>query len=188
MFFPSLKRKFHLPTINLQVLCNKRDCNSFFAKDSPRSNPNRSAVHRDVDVFSFEVSSEASTNWRQHVDVDRNGFQCLENKSSQIAGSQFCIKWKLIYIMLSIFFVFSKIESTHIYFFTGYLSSTKKICWFQGESPDHFIFVKAMKVAGSRTHHPCFTDVYRNLPYDVGSEIRRDNHRAYIYIHVKPCN
>ena len=141
MFFPSQKRKCHLPTINLQVLCKKRNRNSFFAKDSPRSNPNRSAVHRDVDVSSFEVSSEASTKSTTACDVDQNGFQCLENKSSQIAGSQFLHKMETciyIYMILSII-VFSKIESTHIlYIYTGYLLKCKKksVGFRQGGPPD----------------------------------------------------
>ena len=119
------------------LLCNKRDCNPFFAKDSPRSNPNRSAVHRDVDVFSFEVSSEASTKSTTACDVDQNGFRCLENKSWQIAGCQFCIIF--IHIMLSIFLGFSKMESTHILYIQGISSSAKKkllVFFRQGGPPD----------------------------------------------------
>ena len=135
MFFPSQKRKCHLPTINLQVLCKKRDRNSFFAKDSPRSNPNRSAVHRDVDVSSFEVSSEASTKSTTACDVDQNGFQCLENKSSQIAGSQFLHKMETcIYIYdteyICLFFQNRKHTYT-IYIYWVSPQVQKKICWFQ---------------------------------------------------------
>ena len=73
-------------------------------------------------------------NQRQHVMSTKMGSNVLKIKARKLQAVNFCIKWKLVYIymILSIFVCFSKIESTHIlYIYWVSPQVQKKICWFQ---------------------------------------------------------